>query len=102
MAPAMRAAFLVGCMGFSFSEFQLAVFLRLHGPNGELRSLAPSIVQRSRRTPGATGSAIPPRSCQGQDCKVTDSSRAAVIERSANPNRQTPSAGPEFEAGRST
>src|SRR2546426_8532327 len=70
------------------------------GKSAPLRWPAPSIVQRSRPSRGVTVSAILPRGCRGPDCRGTDSLPAAVIERSASPNRQSPSAPPEIEAGK--
>src|SRR6266699_4144490 len=67
-----------------------------------LRWPAQSIVERSRRLRGAIASAILPRGRRGPEWRWTDSLRAAVTERSANRNRETQPAHPEFEAGKST
>src|ERR1700732_4499450 len=63
---------------------------------------APSIFERSRPSLGATALPILVRGGRGPDCRGTDVLRAAVTGTSANPNRQRPSARPEFEAESST
>src|SRR6266849_6745269 len=57
-----------------------------------------STVERSRRRAGATGSEMVPRGRRRQRCRGTESLRAAVTERSANPTHPTPTTPPEFEA----
>src|SRR6266851_1173507 len=53
-----------------------------------LRWPAASSVERSRPSPGATGKTLVPRGSRGPECRETDSLRAAVTERSANPSRK--------------
>src|SRR6266853_6135040 len=70
--------------------------------NSPLHWPALSIVVRSRRRRGATGSALLPRGGRRLQRKETHGVRAADTESSANPNLQLPTTRPESEAGRWT
>src|SRR2546421_9766585 len=96
------------CTFFNLIEYQIGTHSDTDGQKAAfiaalpLRWPDPSIVERSRRSREARASAILLRGRRASECRETDSLRAVVTERSANPNRQTPPARPEFEAGRST
>src|SRR6266498_2787195 len=86
--PAMRAVFTVSAFSFSTSFIDLTSAARL----------ALSIVQRSRRTLGATASVTVLRVRLRFGCRAKDNDRAAATGRLASTSPQAHPARREFEA----